>query len=104
MQKYGVWLMAATIFAGAGAFFLFGQQFLTACESSDALQLGVCLGYIQGVADALQDQRAICLPRIGARELRLVVIKSLQERPADLGQPAMSLISRSLRDAYRCTS
>ena len=111
MQKYGVWLLvSATILLVGGvsrpavAFFLYGQQFLTACESEDALQLGVCLGYIQGVADALQDQKAICLPRIGARELRLVVIKSLQEKPENLRQPAVSLVSQSLRDAYHCTT
>src|SRR5277367_5341773 len=110
MRKYGVWLLVAatTLLVGgvsrpAVAFFLYGRQFLTACESTDALQLGVCLGYIQGVADALQAQQAICLPTVGARELRLIVIKSLHQKPEDLRQPALSLISRSLRDAYPCT-
>jgi hypothetical protein len=109
MRKYCVWVIAAGIFLGgsalrpAVAFFLYGQQFLTACESEDALQVGVCLGYIQGVADTLEDQTTICLPRIGVRELRLVVIKSLQEKQRDLRQPANSLVSQSLRDAYPCT-
>ena len=108
MRKYCVWVAAAVLFLSGGfsrpaaAFFLYGQQFLTACESEDALQLGVCLGFIQGIADALQDQRVICLPRIGARELRIVLIKSLRAKPEDLSQPANSLISRSLRDAYSC--
>jgi len=109
MRKYCAWVVAAAIFLGGGfsrpavAFFVYGQQFLTACESQDALQLGVCLGFIEGVADALQDQRIICLPRVGARELRLVVIKSLGEKPENLGHPALSLVSQSLRDAYPCT-
>ncbi len=109
MRKYRVWIAAGAIFLvgavaqPADAFFLYGQQFLTACENSDALQLGVCLGFIQGVADALQDQHTICLPRVGARELRLLVIKFLRERPESLGQPAMSLVSQALRDAYPCT-
>jgi hypothetical protein len=108
MRKFRVWIAAGAIFlvgsvaAPADGFFLYGQQFLTACENSDALQLGVCLGFIQGVADALQDQHAICLPRVGARELRLLVIKFLRERPDSLGQPAMSLVSRALGGAYPC--
>src|SRR5271169_3305983 len=109
MRKYCVWIAAGAIFlvgnvaTPADGFFLYGQQFLTACENSDALQLGVCLGFIQGVADALQDQHTICLPTVGARELRLVVIKSLRERPENLRQPAMSLVSQALQAVYPCT-
>jgi Rap1a immunity proteins len=108
VRKHIGWVAAAALFLmgsvshPAPGFFLYGPQFLTACESADALQLGVCLGYIQGVADALQDQHTLCLPRIGVRELRPVVVKSLHEKPEDLSQPAISLISRSLSDAYPC--
>jgi hypothetical protein len=110
MRKYGMWIVAATILLGGGvcrpasAFFLYGQQFLTACESDDQLQLGVCLGYIQGVADTLEAQRVACLPRIGARELRVVVVKSLQDKPDDLNRPAIPLVARILRDTYRCST
>jgi hypothetical protein len=110
MRKYGAWIIAAVILLSGGvwrpanAFFLYGQQFLTACESDDQLQLGVCLGYIQGVADTLEAQRAACLPRIGVRELRVVVVKSLQDKPDDLSRPAIPLLARILRDTYRCST
>jgi hypothetical protein len=110
MRKYGVWIVAAAILLSSGiwrpanAFFLYGQQLLTACNSDDQLQLGVCLGYIQGVADALEAQHAVCLPRIGSREVRIVVVKALQDDPDELNRPAIPLLARIMRDTYRCPS
>jgi hypothetical protein len=108
MQRYAVLLAGAATFLAANtcqaasAYFLDGSKFVTACGSTDALQLGVCLGYIQGVADSLAAQQLICLPTIGVRELRVVVVRSLNAKPEELPQPAIALIARSLHDTYPC--
>jgi hypothetical protein len=96
-------LLAALASRPASAFFLDGARLLTACENSDPLQLGVCLGYIQGVADALDGKQGFCLPRVGAKELREVVVKSLQQNADRQQQPATMLVTQSLAETFACT-
>ncbi len=108
MTRYRARIVAAVLVASslccrpAFAVFLHGFQLLSYCESADPVERGVCYGFVQGVGDALNDGREVCLPHVSAGELRLVVIKSLHEKPETLHESAVSLIYRMLRLTYPC--
>jgi hypothetical protein len=86
--------------------FVDGSWLQAQCEA-DAH--GACLAYLMGVVDALNqaesitDRTLICLPtEVTAGQLRLVVLKALQERPEQLHYSAVDIVTRAVSFGFPC--
>ncbi len=82
-----------------------GNQLLAKCQG-DTTNRGFCLGYVEGVADALDDPvegiRA-CIP-IGVigGQVNDVVITWLKANPSKRHYAAHSLVAAALSEAFPC--
>ena len=94
--------------AAAHAAFQTGSNVLRFCESDMPIERGLCLGYIESAADALNARRAAASPAclipegVKAIEVRDIVVGVLQEHPETRDEDAFPLISRVIADAWPC--
>lgn len=102
--------LAATLAAGpagAEAGRLNGSQLRTLCTSADESLVGVCIGYVVGIADALGEdevaQRRACVP-LGRsdRQLVQVVVHWLERNPDADYYWARAAVASALASAYPC--
>jgi Rap1a immunity proteins len=83
-----------------------GNQLYSDCESLTSLDQGICVGYTTAVFDTLQTlrQRAhlpSCAPMgVTVEQVHDVVMKFLQEHPADLNYSADSLAQYAIIAAW----
>lgn len=103
------WLLVAY---SARAEFFDGNRFYAQCEHSeaiDALHLGQCVGYIQGIADGIMESEALgkvgvfCLPPTSTNQQILeVFIDYLKKHPSERHLGAHLLAYGSLLEAFPC--
>lgn len=96
---------------GEGAF-QNGKQMAKHCtvDQRSAFEDGVCMGYIISVVDTLAWTVALdalevpyCLPEeVAPEQLKEVVIKYLEENPANIEFASPPLIVAAFSDAYPC--
>jgi len=69
-----------------------------------AISIGNCVGYLEGVLDAVHGQpTGICTPSaIKNEQLIRIVLKHLNDNPAKLHDRASSQILVALRDVFPC--
>jgi hypothetical protein len=85
-----------------------GQHF----EPQDAVNGGMCLGYVSGIMDVNQvvvvvrgrAMALFCAPERGLENEQAIriVVKHLVDNPADLHQPARMSVVLALRRAFPC--
>lgn len=86
-----------------------GMKFLDDCtgrsRDGQAGQL-FCLGYVSGIfslANLFPEPTGICIPEaVTAGQAQKVVVKYLQDHPAELHQPRGFLTWWAMRDAFPC--
>jgi hypothetical protein len=68
--------------------------------TAGAMKVGVCMGYVEGVADAYADA---CLPeRVGLDQDIRVVVKYLNDHPEKLHLDRAELTKAALKQAFPC--
>lgn len=88
--------------------FMDGNKLSEVCMSKYPLDRGICLGYVQGVADTWEAWRFLtrknsqsCIPlNVSAGQLEKVVVKHLQEHPEMLHEAAGALVIRAIHEAW----
>jgi hypothetical protein len=95
--------------AETGSAFLNGNDLYGYCTASDNFKRGICLGYVEGMADSIGVMQSIsaaavvCFPHdVLASQARDVVIKYLQENPAHRHETGATLVMEALHDAWPC--
>jgi hypothetical protein len=94
--------------AETGSAFLNGNDLYAYCTASDNSKRGICLGYIEGMADSIGVMQSIsaaavvCIPPVLAGQARDVVVKYLQENPAHRHEAGATLVMEALHDAWPC--
>lgn len=113
-MKYSILgvVMAALMSANASGevYFKNGSQLLQECKSESSTELGICSGYVLGVADASQTwsewaefDTATCKPKEGtAGQMSKVVVKYLEEYPEKLHLTASGAVIMALSKAFPC--
>ena len=112
-----LWVAAAVVaFTVAGgvkkanAYYFDGSKLLEHCESDDASQYSVCIGYLMAFADTTDryvawgafDKRICPPPTMITSQLEKVVIKGLNEAPELLHNDASGLVHNILVTAFPC--
>ena len=97
--------------ANAGAF-KSGHTFMQKCSSPKAQDWGVCLGYVQGVADSLEnikqwgvvlEQGYACFPeQVKGEKLRDAIVMYMVDNPNLLPYSAAGTSIKALVLAYPC--
>ena len=94
--------------AETGSAFLNGNDLYAYCTASDNSKRGICLGYVEGMADSIglmqtgSAAAVFCIPRVLAGQARDVVVKYLQENPAHRHETGATLVMEALHDAWPC--
>ena len=90
-----------------GAFYS-GNQLWSRCSADNHYEMGVCMGFVMGVADAMAAGSAIlgsraCLPQQSTGEqAQDVVMRYLEQHPEWRHQPAAGLVADALAEAFPC--
>ena len=88
-------------YANAGGRELNGYELKELCENPD--ERGLCVGYVNGVADSMIYENIFCTPSNSTHErFTLIVKKYLSEHPDKLHIHAGVLILDALKDAFPC--
>jgi hypothetical protein len=89
--------------------FVNGNDLYAYCTASDPSKRGICLGYIEGMADSISMMQSVssgaavvCIPAVVAGQARDVVVKYLQENPAHRDEAGATLVMEALHDAWPC--
>jgi len=95
--------------AGTGLDVFRGNKLKRFCDDYASDKFGVygatCLGYVNGVVDALASVGLFCLPQGVQREQSaLVVRKYLNDHPEKLHMEADILVVRALEQAFACAA
>ncbi|MFT4998503.1 MAG: hypothetical protein ACJA0M_001704 [Chitinophagales bacterium] len=95
----------------AGAF-KSGYDFIQKCSSAKAQDWGICLGYVQGVADSLEnfkqwgvelDKGYACFPeQIKGEQLRDAIVLYMADNTDTLPYSASGISIKALVAAYPC--
>jgi hypothetical protein len=103
--------MLISLSVNAGAF-KSGYAFMQKCSSAKAQDWGVCLGYVQGVADSLEnikqwgvelEQGYACFPeQVKGEELRDAIVIFMADNPNTLPYSAAGTSIKALIAAYPC--
>jgi hypothetical protein len=94
--------------AETGSAFLNGNDLYAYCTASENFKRGICLGYIEGLADSIGVMQSIsaavvvCFPPVSGGQARDVVVKYLQENPAHRHEAGATLVMEALHDAWPC--
>lgn len=100
-----VLLLSYTGFAETHSVRMKGNDLVRACEKidskTDSMDFGICMGYIEGVADSMES--SICIsPDVEAGQLIKATIKWLNDNPNQLHHDAATLVFSALVDAFPC--
>lgn len=115
----GLAMQAVSIFAGIlcaisvggtpahASSFKNGNDLLAQCDNSLESAWGVCLGYIVGVADAMDGNSlngyAACIPSQATQgQVHDVVLRWMGQHPELRHFAAAGLVAHSLQDAFPC--
>ena len=101
-------LLAALAAAPCSAGFLTGNKLFEMCtyKPDGTLYAAQCVGYIQGVADGMENPTAsvrACIPNnVIAGQLEDIVVTYLRDHAAVRHYPAVSLVATALTQAFPC--
>lgn len=109
-MKTMILLIALILPLGAQAGFFSGNLLSEVCSDTqdNPHKVGNCTGYILAIADVMERDyyRAFntsCLPsQAGSSQLKKVVVKWLDDNPANLHLPAQYLITNALIEGFGC--
>ncbi|MFT6310025.1 MAG: hypothetical protein ACJAQS_000386 [Porticoccus sp.] len=103
--------MLISLSVNAGAF-KSGYAFMQKCSSAKAQDWGICLGYVQGVADSLEnfkqwgvelDKGYACFPeQIKGEQLRDAIVLYMADNVDTLPYSAAGISIKALVAAYPC--
>lgn len=90
--------------------YLSGNDLWTECSATDGYNLGFCLGFVVGIADAMQGTSAglssgrVCIPSqvTGEQALDVVVKRYLAQHPEGRHYTAASITTDALAAAFPC--
>ncbi len=88
--------------------FVTGDDLLRLCTATDSSSIGLCYGYIEGVADfqsGIRDLRKLdsCLPPgTESHQIRDAVIQYLQKYPASRVYDGASLVAAAIGASWTC--
>jgi hypothetical protein len=88
--------------------FMDGNELYADCTgSTDSFQRGVCLGYIQGVADHIDEVRwgrnePQCPTGVVLKQVEDVVVNYLRDHPVDRSADATPLVYLAVTKAWNC--
>jgi hypothetical protein len=94
--------------------YITGDRLITQCAGGTSTGDGLCLGYILGVADAMQAAQAsggtlvfgwqTCPPfDVEAERLQAAVIHFVDDHPEARASSASGLVAKALSDAFPCS-
>ena len=105
-SRFGVFLIFLLLLTGAKAEFMTGNKLKIDLDSVDAFPQGYSLGYVVGVADAVQ-HIAYCPPSgapITQGQVKAVVKKYFDGHPEKLNLTADQLVTQALRETWPCAA
>jgi hypothetical protein len=85
-----------------------GKDLLQDCVSSSEIEKIYCLGYVVGIADAMdlgrsRNNKPACIPKgVKPSEIRGVVIKTMQDHPEAQSKDAAELVFYAIRQNWKC--
>lgn len=92
--------MAATAFAGtAHAGFFDGNALFERCSAKSGSDLGICVGYISGVADTFEDTKCLTAG-VDLRQVKDVVKQYLENHPDERHHRASSIVVAAVQKAF----
>ncbi len=93
-------VLAAAAPAHAGTYYN-GNDLYEECSKDSGGGWAICLGHILGVYDSLLSKPIDCAPNaVRAKQLRDVVVQSLQAHPEKRHLVASSLVFYAIKDAF----
>ena len=114
MKKYTaqcilIWLLSgSSSFAASSFYFLDGNQLYNVCSSADLKERALCEGYLMAVNDAiysgyLEQHFSLCFDKlVGPTQIRLSVIKFMEQNPDLLNFIGEGIIAKYLQTVYAC--
>ncbi len=88
-----------------------GDKLAHACrtETEGSFEDGVCLGYVLGISDAVNNfavaGREACIPRnVLNAQVQYIVRRYLADHPELLDRTALELVAAALSDAFPCSA
>ena len=81
-----------------------GNKLLEDCREGGWLEIGICMGYIGGVADALGSTptRACIAASVSRGQVQDVAVKWLEANPQERHFLAFRLVAKALSEAFPC--
>jgi hypothetical protein len=104
----GICLFAAfagATLAGVVSSFQSGNKLFEYCNNTN---ISFCLGYIQGITDAMAGSDLVfgyraCIPsELAGRQVIDISVKFMRDHPAGRHAPAASIVAAALTEAYPC--
>ena len=103
-------LVTLGISMGSYGVFKTGGMLLEECESEDAIDKAICIGFVTGVADTFNSvmglelmPKTFCIPeQVTVGQLYKVVVKHLNEHPEDLHYRADNGVYMASIEAFPC--
>ena len=117
MRQIGFGVLLAVMLVAGPVFALTGNELLDRCRhwdsgepGEDVAGAGFCLGYTEAVSNVMFDHNVhgfqACLPGeatgITVGQLRDIIVRYLEEHPADRHHLASSVAAKALSDAFPC--
>ena len=101
-------MLSQPVFAGSNMIGMSGNSLYAECTSTDRVRIAKCEGYILGVQDAiysgyLTQYFSLCFPpAVEVPQLRLQLIKFIENNPDLMNFAAEGLVAKSLENKYAC--
>ena len=102
MKRLAFIAVLSLSFISPFAFAYTGNELLRDFEG-DSSHRNYASGYVDGMADVLDADKTICIPRVMFGQIHDVVKQFLRENPAERHQPAVILTLMALKKTWPCT-
>ena len=96
--------LSCFVVGGADARYDTGNNLYGFCKKSElSLLRAMCLGYVTGVTDALENLSAFCIPQGATREqVTDAATLYLRDHPETRHLPASELVTAALKEKFPC--
>ena len=94
--------------AQAEGYFKNGNQLYLECNSANTYDVAICLGYVMGILDQIElyadvSKTQTCIPaNVTAGQVKDVVVKQMNDDPANRNLPASSIVFEAAFKAWGC--
>jgi hypothetical protein len=101
-------MLSQPVSAGSNMIGMSGNSLYAECTNADMVRIAKCEGYILGVQDAiysgyLTQYFSLCFPpAVEVQQLRLQLIKFIENNPDLMNFAAEGLVAKSLENKYAC--